>query len=96
MFFLKILPVVGSELKMIQYHKKKYFVLCIIKCIVLTKLTNSFILHQASVYNDTDHLHDNNIDIIVTTRPRMVPLIHQDVSTSISITNFQLEKVSLN
>ena len=34
---------------------------------------------KASVYNDTDHLHDNNVDIIVTTRPRMVPLIHQDV-----------------
>ncbi|VDI13117.1 alpha-N-acetylglucosaminidase, partial [Mytilus galloprovincialis] len=34
---------------------------------------------KTSVYNDTDHLHDNNIDIIVTTRPRISPAIHQDV-----------------
>ncbi|XP_062571445.1 alpha-N-acetylglucosaminidase-like isoform X1 [Saccostrea cucullata] len=34
---------------------------------------------KLGVYNNTDSLHDNNIDIIVTTLPRMTPLIQQDV-----------------
>ncbi|XP_078319350.1 alpha-N-acetylglucosaminidase-like isoform X3 [Crassostrea virginica] len=34
---------------------------------------------KLGIYNNTDYLHDNSINIIVTTLPRMAPLIQQDV-----------------
>nr|XP_011413972.2 alpha-N-acetylglucosaminidase isoform X1 [Crassostrea gigas] len=34
---------------------------------------------KLGIYNNTDYLHDNSINIIVTTLPRVTPLIQQDV-----------------